>query len=277
MSVAETANEIFAANRAVGQVVLAVKSTAAITRRARVHEEGSLRVRFPGRPGRELEAILVNTAGGMAGGDRFEIDITVGEDARLAVTTTAAEKIYRTLGPDTAIDVTMRVGTGGELAWLPQETILFDQARLNRTIEVDLAADAKLVIAEAVVFGRTGMGEAVRMGRYFDRWRVRRGGKLIYAEAFRLDDDMAEKLAMPAVANGSAAVATVLVVPGNDATANGAVVNAVRALPFGGEAGASAWNGIAVIRLVAAGDAAMRSDLAAVLKTIRAFPRPLLN
>lgn len=277
MRAAENENTIFAANRAVGRVALAVKSTAAITRRARVHEEGSLRVRCPGRPGRELEAVLVNTAGGMAGGDRFEIDITVGEDAHLSVTTTAAEKVYRTLGPDTDIDVTMTVADGGDLVWLPQETILFDQARLNRTIEVDLAANAKLVMAEAVVFGRTGMGEAVHKGRFFDRWRIRRGGRLIYAEAIRLDDCVAEKLAKPAIGKGAIALATVLVVPGNDKATNDALVNAVHALQFHGEVGVSAWNGIAVVRLVAAQDAMLRSDLAAVIKTIRALPNPLLN
>jgi urease accessory protein len=272
-----TANDLFAANRAVGEVTLAVKSTASITRRERVHEEGSLRVRCPGHPGRELLAVLVNTAGGMAGGDRFKIDITVGEDAHLAVTTTAAEKVYRTLGPDTAIDVTMRIDAGAELAWLPQETILFDEARLNRTIEADLAADAQLIIAEAVVFGRTGMGETVRKGRFFDRWRVRRNGKLVYAETVRLDESIEQKLAMPAVARGGVAMATVLVVPGENSSVNDVMVNAVRAQPFAGEVGASAWNGIAVVRLVAGGDAALRSDLAAVLKTIRSVPRPSLN
>jgi urease accessory protein len=213
----------------------------------------------------------------MAGGDHFEIDIAVGEDARLSVTTTAAEKVYRTLGPDTAIDVTMTVAGGGELAWLPQETILFDQARLNRTIEVDLTADARLVMAEAVIFGRTGMGEAVRKGRFFDRWRIRRNGRLIYAEAIRLDDCVAEKLASPAVGNDATALATVLIVPGQGAGANDAIVDAVRALQFHGEVGVSARNGIAAVRLVAAQDAMLRSDLAAVIKTIRALPHTLFN
>src|SRR5262249_53753995 len=144
MRPAETANEILAANRAIGRLAFAVKSTGSITRRARVHEEGPLRVRCPGRPGRELEAVLLNTAGGMAGGDRFEIEIAVGEGAHLAITTTAAEKVYRTLGADTRIETAMRVEEGAALAWLPQETILFDGARLDRTISVELAADARL-------------------------------------------------------------------------------------------------------------------------------------
>ena len=167
-------SSIFAANRAVGQVSFAVKRVGGKTRRARVHEAGSLRVRCPGAPAAELEAVLINTAGGVAGGDRFSLDIAAGEGTRLVVTTAAAEKVYRTLGPDSTIEVTLDVADGATLAWLPQETILFDRARLSRSIEVSLAADARIVLAEAIVFGRSGMGETVDEGALFDRWRVRR-------------------------------------------------------------------------------------------------------
>ena len=94
--------EIFAGNRAIGRIALSVAAGAGGSRRERVHEAGALRVRFPnGTNGGTLEAVIVNTAGGMTGGDRFDIDITVGAGARLTVTTAAAEKIYRSLGPDT--------------------------------------------------------------------------------------------------------------------------------------------------------------------------------
>jgi urease accessory protein len=272
--VIERGSEIFAANRAVGRIALAVKAAAGATRRARVHEEGPLRVRCPGQPAAELEAVIVNTAGGMAGGDQFEIDVAVESGARLVVTTAAAEKVYRTLGPNTTAGVTIAVADDGALAWLPQETILFDQARLRRAIEVDLAAEARLLLAEAVVFGRSGMGEAVEHGHFFDRWRIRRGGKLIYAETARLDDAVVQRLAEPAVANGGVAIATVVLAPGDDAA-----VTAVRARAdrLHGEVGASAWNGIAVVRLVAANGAALRADLITVLAAIRPLPRLWLN
>ena len=191
-AVAAKSDAIFAANRAVGSVALSVKYVAGKTRRAQVHEAGSLRVRCPGAPAQELEAVIINTAGGIAGGDRFALDIAAGQGTRLVVTTAAAEKVYRTLGPDSAIDVKLDVAAGAALAWLPQETILFDRARLTRSIEVDLAPDARLFLAEAIVFGRSGMGEAVEQGALFDRWRVRRGGKLIYAEGVRLDGPIAQ-------------------------------------------------------------------------------------
>src|SRR5262249_33655674 len=152
------------------------------------------------------------------------------------------------------------------LAWLPQETILFDRAKLNRSIEVDLAADARLLLAEAIVFGRAGMGETVEECALFDRWRVRRCGRLVHAAGGRLEGAVAQTLARPAVANGGIAVATVLAVPGDDAT-----VAPVRALEgqFRGEVGVSAWKGIALARLCATDGAALRHDLLLVLAAWR--------
>ena len=271
---AQRTQAIFAANRAVGSVTLAVKTVAGKTRRAQVHEAGSLRVRCPGSPAAELEAVLINTAGGIAGGDHFDLDIAAGQGTRLVVTTAAAEKIYRTLGPDSEIDVKLDVAAGATLAWLPQETIVFDRARLRRSIDVLLAPDARLFLAEAIVFGRSGMGEAVEQGALFDRWRVRRGGKLIYAETVRLDGAIAARLAEPAVAKGGIAVATVLIAPGDDA------VEAVRALEheFIGEVGVSAWNGIAAVRLCAPDGAALRHDLVHVMTAVRGrLPRLWTN
>jgi len=263
---------IFAANRAVGRVSFAVKHVAGKTRRARVHEAGSLRVRCPGAPAAELEAVLINTAGGVAGGDRFSLDIAAGAGTRVVVTTAAAEKVYRTLGPDSAIDVTLDVAAGATLAWLPQETILFDRARLSRSIEVSLALDARIVLAEAIIFGRSGMGEAVEQGALFDRWRVRRVDRLIYAESVRLDGAIAARLAQAAVAKSGVAIATVLIAPGGDDT-----VAAVRALRYSGEVGASAWNGIAAVRLCARDGAVLRRDLVHVISTLRGLPRIWTN
>jgi urease accessory protein len=267
-------NQIFAGNRAVGRIAFTVDAGPGGSRRGRVHEAGSLRVRFPnGASQATLDAVIVNTAGGMAGGDRFAIDIKVGAGARLSVTTAAAEKIYRSLGPDTEIDITLDVAPGGALMWLPQETIVFDQVRLRRSIDVALARDANLVLAEAAVFGRSAMGEAVIQGSFFDRWRVRVDGALAFAETLRLDGAIAQRLAKRAVANGGVAVASVIKYPGSDADAG-----AVRALQedFAGEVGVSAWNGLAVARLVATNGAALRRDLVAVLTAFNAAPLPRL-
>lgn len=267
-------SEAFAANRAVGRIALAVKADGGRSRRARVHEAGSLRLRCPnGENSGALEAVLVNTAGGMTGGDRFDIDVTVGAGARLTVTTAAAEKIYRSLGPETQAAVGIKVASGGALAWLPQETILFDRVKLRRTIDVELAEGAQLILAEAVVFGRSAMGEAVTHGFFSDRWRVRVGGTQVFAETLRLDGAIAQRLAERAIAGGGIAMANVLKIPAHETG-----LAAVRALKdeFAGEVGVSAWNGLAAARLVAADGAALRRDLVCVLMALGAGPLPRL-
>jgi len=255
-------SDIFAANRASGRIALTAVAQSGRTRRARVHEHGSLRVRFPNAAD-ALEAVIVNTGGGMTGGDRFSIAMTVGEGARLVASTAAAEKIYRSTGPDAEMDVTLDVHAGGHLSWLPQETILFDRARLSRRIEIDLAGGASLIMAEAVVFGRAAMGEAMREGLFADRWRLRRDGRLIYADAALLDGAISERLSTAAVTAGGIAIASVLIAPADETT-----IAAVRALDFAGEAGISAWNGLALARLVARDGAALRRDLIAVLAAL---------
>ena len=263
---------IFAANRARGRIALAVASRAGRTHRTRVHEDGSLRVRFPNAEADALEAVIVNTGGGMTGGDRFEIDIALDTGASLVAGTAAAEKIYRSTGADAEMDVRLSVGANARLCWLPQEAILFDRARLKRRIDIALAESATLLLAEAVVFGRTAMGEAMEQGLFVDRWRLHRGGRLVFADSTRLDGAVAEKLAAPASAAGGIAIATVLIAPGDDTT-----TSTVRELEpqFAGEVGISAWNGIALARLCATDGAALRHDLILMLAALKS-PVPRL-
>jgi urease accessory protein len=265
---------VFAGNRAIGRIALAVTATESGSRRQRVHEAGALRVRFPNGDRRfALEAVIVNTAGGMASGDRFNIDLDVGPEAALTVTTASAEKIYRSLGPDTAIHACFHIGAGGSLAWLPQETILFDRARLRRSIDVDIASGGGVLLAEAVVFGRAAMGEAVRQGDVLDCWRVRMDGSLVFADTLRIGGDIADQLARPAIARAGAAMASILKLPGSEQDV--AAVGAMQQ-DFAGEVGASAWNGFALARLVAADGAALRHDLLAVLRLFHTGPLPRL-
>lgn len=266
---AESQDQTFAANRATGHIALSVSAHDGVTRRTRVHEDGSLRVRFPNATPAALEAVLVNTGGGMTGGDRFSIEMNVGEGASLIAGTAAAEKIYRSSGADVEMDVRLTLQANARLAWLPQETILFDRARLKRRIDIDLAEGASLIMAEAVVFGRAAMDEAMVQGFFTDAWRVRRAGKLIYADTARLDGAIAAKMAERAVTNGGIAIATVLIAPGGDQELPN-LLEQVRALgeTFSGEVGISAWNGLAVARLCAKDGAGLRHDLIAVLAAL---------
>jgi urease accessory protein len=270
------AASIFAANRAQGAVRFDVRCEDGVTRRGRLHESGSLRVRFPSPEGEGLSAVFVNTAGGVAGGDRFDIAISAGEGARLTLTTAAAEKVYRAPDAPAQLDISLKAADGARLAWLPQETILFDAAKIFRRIDIDLAESASLLLCEIVVFGRAAMGERMESGEFVDRWRLRRGGRLIFAETVRLDGDIGAKLARLAVAKGGVAIATALIVPGDEA-----VVERIReaANSFGGEVGISAWNGFAMARFCAQDAAALRADMMTVLgrASPTALPRLWLN
>lgn len=273
---AELRDAGFAANRAVGRIALDVVSDAGVSRRARVREEGSLRIRFPGQPAHRLEAVVLNTAGGMAGGDRFSLDLSVGDGAALVATTASAEKVYRSIADDTTVTLALRAGARADLAWLPRETILFDRAQLTRHIDIDLAVDARFLAAEAVMFGRTGMGEEVVAGRFVDRWRVRRGGELVYAETVRLDGAIAGELTKAAVAAGHIAFATILMAPADDR-----FVGALRAAEpqMRGEVGTSSWNGLTVARFCARDGESLRHDMIVALNLAlnRPLPRLWLN
>ena len=274
--IALAASASFAANRARGAVRFGVHLQDRVTRRGDLHESGSLRVRFPSPEDNGLSAVFVNTAGGVAGGDRFDIEIAAHEGAHLTLTTAAAEKIYRATGKPAELDITLKAAAGAHLSWLPQETILFDRARVVRRIDIDLAAGASLLLCEIVVFGRAAMGETLRHGEFVDRWRLRRGGKLVLAENVRLEGDIGEKLTRPAVAGGGVAIGTALIVPGDEALV--ARIRELRDFP-GVEAGISAWNGFAMARFCAQDAARLRADMVAVAARAsgRALPRLWLN
>ena len=268
-------SSIFEANRARGAVRFDVRLRDGVTRRGALHESGSLRVRFPSPEGEGLSAVIVNTAGGVAGGDRFDVRIAAGEDARLTLTTAAAEKVYRAPGRPAQLNIGLKAAAGAHLSWLPQETILFDGARVFRRFDIELDEAASLLLCEIVVFGRSAMGERMQHGEFVDRWRLSRGGRLAFAETVRLSGDVAATLSRPAVANGGTAIGTALIVPGDEA-----LVERIRQGPesLRCEVGASAWSGFAMLRFCAQDAAALRADMMTVLgRTGAALPRLWLN
>ncbi len=254
------ASAVLARVRARGGVSIRFKSGHdARTRLADLHERGGFRAKLPRTHGL-TEAVLINTGGGLLGGDavRFEVEVEAGAAAQ--ITTQSAERVYRSLGEDCAINVALTVGAGGRLHWLPQETILFDQARLARTISVDLADDAALLLVEATVFGRAAMNERVLAGSLRDVWRVRRGGQLIYADTVRLCGDVSGQLERGAIGAGATAMATVLYIAADAADR----VEGARAAfsPVAARAAVSAWNGMLVGRLLATSADALKADVA---------------
>jgi urease accessory protein len=252
---------------------LYVERSAGQTAAIDIDETGPLRLRFPRIMASDaLEAVLVNTGGGVVGGDSMKIEVETGEGAKVSFTSQAAEKIYRSTGPAASIEVRLKAGAKSALHWVPQETILFDRARAARTIEADMAADATLTICEAVIFGRSAMGESVVSGTLRDKWHVRRDGKLIFADALTLDGNISETLKRPAIGKGATAVATMLqIAPDVESK-----LDMVRA-SFEGqgiEAGASAFDGILIARIVARDGLPMRSAVLGALSACGAvIPR----
>jgi urease accessory protein len=216
--------------------------------------------------------VLINTGGGMTGGDALATSIAVEAGAAAVVTTQAAEKIYRSQGPATEVSTRLEVGAGAVLHWLPQEAILFGRAHLRRHLEAEIAPDATLIACESVYFGRAAMGEALDEAALRDRWRIRRGGRLIFAEDVRLEGHVADILSRPAIAGGARAVATVLMVaPGALArldAARAALANAVS------ECGVSGFDGMLIARFLSPDAAALRAELARFMINLTGAPLP---
>ena len=159
-------------------------------------QSAPLRLLFPDPdPGEPSIAALVNVAGGLTGGDSAAFALTLLPGGRLTLTTPAAEKVYRSLGPQTEIAVRIDLAEGSVCEWLPQETILFNGARLRRAIDIALAPDARLLAAEMLVLGRAARGEVFTQGDVRDAWRLRRGGRLVWADTLRLDDPAESRVA----------------------------------------------------------------------------------
>ena len=197
-------------------------------------QQAPLRVLFPTpEPGEPPLAALVNCAGGLAGGDALRQEVRLEVGARATVSTAAAEKIYRSLGPDTRIATRLAVAPGAVLEWIPQETILFDGARLERRLRADLAEHATLLAAETLVFGRAARGERLRHGALLDAWRLHGPDGLLWADAFLLPDDPAAALDAPFGFGGAEALGTLLLA-GADAEAGRDSLRALPSLALGG-------------------------------------------
>ncbi|WP_373354564.1 urease accessory protein UreD [Pseudoroseicyclus sp. CXY001] len=199
--------------RARGAVTLRVAAAGATTRLAGLRQEGALKALFPrAQPGRAMQAVLLNTSGGLTGGDRMAVSAELGAGAALTLTTQAAERAYRAEAGEARSEVRAELGAGARLHWLPQETILFEGAALSRRLELSLAEGAEALIAEPVIFGRRESGEALQAASFRDRWEVRRAGALVFADALDFGPDAAAALAGPAEGGGAGAMVSLLLV-----------------------------------------------------------------
>lgn len=238
------------------------------TRLSRLFQQGCLQVRLP-RPEVDgvIDAVLINTAGGLTGGDELSIEVDVDEGARATVTTPACERIYRSIGGAACIHQGLQVSRHARLDWLPQETILFDQSRLRRRFDVRLAGDAEITLSEAILFGRAAMGETIRNGLLCDFWTVQLDGRLLFADALRIVEPFHATLASAPALRGCTAMAS-LVHVGKDLEAKRDALRSAFSAGHG-SAAASIVNGVLLARIVAANSRALRATLIAGLDTLR--------
>jgi urease accessory protein len=242
-----------------------------------LHQATPLRILFPyALPGDPLTAALVNTSGGLVGGDQLAVKIEIGASAAALVCAQAAEKVYRSLGPDSRIDLELTVGPAAWLEMLPQETILFDGARLRRQTRVDVALGGGFLGGEILVFGRQARGEQMHQGLVQDGWEVRRDGKPVWVDRLRLEGDIAQVSAASATLDAAVAAATLVAVA--EDVARYLVPLRQLLADFPGRFAATLVNGVLVLRWLGTDPLVMRQSFATAwifLRVAKKWPASL--
>lgn len=202
---------VFQRTKGTGRI--AVKQSAGRSRIDTLYQEGAARIRVPDRSHvAGLEAVIINTAGGVTSDDDLSWQAQAGENTHLTVTTQACEKVYKADGTPANVAVDLKLGKNAQLNWLPQETIFFDKAQLTRSITAHMEGNAKLLLVEPVIFGRRAMQETMQTGLWRDEWRIFHEGALIHAENVRLEGDIASHLGNLAGLGGQTALATLALI-----------------------------------------------------------------
>ena len=263
--------------RSFGVVDLAFTRRNEASEARRVFQQGAMKVRFPGvGAGEPPEAVLLNLAGGLTGGDRLEFGIGLDEGTSALITTQACERIYRSTGDDAVVTGRIRLEPGARMEWLPQATIFFEGARLKRETHVALAGSASLLALECMIFGRTARGESVVSGALSDSWFAHRDGELIHAECFAVADAIQAALDRPSVLNGGRAMATLRYIAPDAEERIGHMRALLAETPDDSAviSAASAWNGIMIVRFVAADGYRLNCEIARVLGGFRGHALP---
>jgi urease accessory protein len=252
--------------RAEGRIELAFARRGEVSYARDVYQSGSAKVLLPKVAG-PPEAVLINLSGGVTDGDDLAYAVTLEEGAAAVLTTQAAEKIYRSRGLAGRIRSRLDLAPGSMLSWLPQETILYQEGRLDRRLDAELAPGARLLACESLVFGRTARGERVTRGFLQHAWRIHRAGRLLWADTLRLDGDIDALLERPAVLDGGKALATCLYVAEDAQRWLEPVRGWLADLPL--RAGVSHLPGLLAMRFIGQSGQAVRTALARLLQRFR--------
>jgi urease accessory protein len=239
---------------------------------SRMFQSGSAKLMLPKTYSDMMEAVILNTSGGMTDGDNLNIDIEA-EDCALVMTTQTAERVYRSVGPKPAkMKVDLSASGTANLHWLPQETIVFNDSKFERTLKINLSSCSNCLVAETIVLGRQAMGENVYDCHFIDNWRVFRDGNLFHAESLRLSDEVSKIIAAPAGGNGARLLSTILYIGDNLEQIVDRVSDVIK--QSSSNCAVSCWSDRFIIRLMSSHSASARKDIEKLLLAIRKQPMP---
>ncbi len=235
-------------------------------------QQGSAKAMLPKVFSPVPEVVFLNTSGGLTGGDVLQYALELDQGTRVTATTQTAERAYASISSTAAVTVAAKLGAGAHLDWLPQETILFNHAQVNRNTQIDLGEGASVLLVESLILGRKAMGEAVCNAALTDRRMIRQQGRPFWCETLRLDRSALADAALPALLGGAQALAVIAFVAQNAQDS----ANALRDLPchMGAQMAVSGWNGRCVIRILATDGWPLRQQIIKVISTLRVAPMP---
>ena len=237
----------------------------------KLYQAGCAKMMLPKTYSEMTEVVMLNTAGGITGGDQLDISIQA-QNCALVATSQTAERFYKSSTSPARVSIQLKAQESANLHWLPQETILFDGAEIDRTIRLDMQSGCQCLIAESLVLGREAMGEVVQSCHFTDSWRLYRDGVLFHAEQLRLTGDVRDVLAASAGGN-AARLLTTIIYAGADAEQAAERLKPTISSSHSASA-TSCWREKLVVRLVSADASAGRADIVKLLLALRQQPLP---
>lgn len=251
-----------------GAARVGVIARSGVTALADLYQRSPAKALFPRVDGADCrEVVFLNTAGGIAGGDRLHYTLTAGPGATITATTQTAERVYRAIAEPGRVTTRIEAGPGATVEWLPQETIVFERGRLSRETEIHCAPDARVLAMDWLLLGRAASGESVATGDIRDHWRIHRGGRLVFADNFRLGGDIAAQTARASLLGGCTALATLIYCAPDAADHLDRAREAMEGHPL--KAGATCVGGLIVCRFAAPLASDLRSGVTSFLKAFR--------
>ena len=237
-----------------------------------LYQQGCLKARLPRQSVDAHEAVLINTAGGLTGGDDLRISLRMGTGTRAVVTTQACERIYKASSGTARVSSSITAASGSTALWLPQETILFEGASLTRRMRVELSGTARLVGCEAIILGRPAMGEVVHNAHLLDEWVINLDSRTVFIDRLGLHGDVSVELNRAAIGNGARCFASIITAGPETARQRDVTRDIIRESGLTG--GASDLGQVMLARLLAPNSHQLKATLLRLLEALAEAPLP---